>query len=242
MARLKLVLLPGLDGTGVLFQPLLRALPAAIEPIVISYPDHEKLGYDALLPRVMSRLPQDGDFVVLGESFGGPLALRISAARPSGLRALILSASFVSCPYPFVPGWATHLVRSLPFHVLPHYAWIKARLGGYSTPELAALSARTLSQVAPEVFAHRLKEVVRVNVVSELRECTQPLLYIQGTRDRLVPGFNLQRVRAIKPDIECVHLPAPHMVLQEQAAMAASAIENFIARHGLHDMRNSTQS
>ena len=38
-----LVLLPGLDGTGELFQPLLRALPNELQPIVLSYPNRDQL-------------------------------------------------------------------------------------------------------------------------------------------------------------------------------------------------------
>ena len=35
---MKLVLLPGMDGTGRLFEPLLNFLPAWLAPIVIAYP------------------------------------------------------------------------------------------------------------------------------------------------------------------------------------------------------------
>jgi hypothetical protein len=52
-----LVLLPGLDGTGLLFQPLVEALSKDIEPIVVSYPDDIPLGYGELLPLVDGALP-----------------------------------------------------------------------------------------------------------------------------------------------------------------------------------------
>jgi len=39
---MKIVLLPGLDGTGNLFNPLLKAIPQNSEVIVVSYPDVNK--------------------------------------------------------------------------------------------------------------------------------------------------------------------------------------------------------
>src|SRR5271155_2151701 len=89
-----LILLPGLDGTGLLFQPLVAALPAAIQPRIVRYPGHRHLTYHELLPLVMDALPQSGPFILLGESFGGPLATMVAAERPPGLVGLILCASF----------------------------------------------------------------------------------------------------------------------------------------------------
>lgn len=41
---MKVVLLPGLDGTGVLFKPLIDVLSSEINVQIISYPPDEKLG------------------------------------------------------------------------------------------------------------------------------------------------------------------------------------------------------
>jgi len=49
MAITRLVLLPGMDGTGILFEPLLNVLPREWEPIVVRYPPDEARGYDELL-------------------------------------------------------------------------------------------------------------------------------------------------------------------------------------------------
>ena len=43
-----LVLLPGMDGTGDLFAPLLSALSPALRTIVIRYPSDRPLGYAEL--------------------------------------------------------------------------------------------------------------------------------------------------------------------------------------------------
>src|SRR5262245_5039352 len=90
----KLILMPGMDGTGELFAPFLDALGDSIESCVLQYPTHEPLRYSELLPRVRAELPHSGSFVLLGESFSGPLALMLAAEQPAGLCGVVLCASF----------------------------------------------------------------------------------------------------------------------------------------------------
>ena len=73
MTELALVLLPGLDGSGVMFRPLLGHVPPALRPVVVAYPPDKALGYEDLLPLVLDALPSSEPFVILGESFGGRL-------------------------------------------------------------------------------------------------------------------------------------------------------------------------
>jgi len=226
---LQLVLLPGLDGTGVLMRPLLAALPPEITPIVVTYPCDEPLGYDALLARVLAALPTDGPFVVLGESFSGPLALRVAAARPRGLVAVVLCATFVRSPQRGVAKWMGRLVGPSAVRLFPPMAQMKMFFGGYSTPELRALSAEALSLVRPEVLVARLRDVLAVDVTAELAACDVPVLYLRGSRDMVVPSHNLREIRRIRPSVEVAVLPAPHLVLQTQPAAAAAAIARFAA-------------
>ena len=58
-----LVLLPGLEGAGLLFEPLLAALPSSIRTQVVSYPPDQPLSlaeYAALVRKLeRSALPYD---------------------------------------------------------------------------------------------------------------------------------------------------------------------------------------
>src|SRR5262245_23390841 len=110
-----LVLLPGLDGTGNLFRPLLQKLPAEVEPIVLSYPAREFLDYSALAQLALRSLPTDRPVVLLGESFSGPVAVLAAAAQPKGLLGVILCASFVIAPRPWAK-FALPLASLLPLH------------------------------------------------------------------------------------------------------------------------------
>jgi len=115
----KLILMPGMDGTGQLFAPFLDALGDSMESCVLRYPTDEPLGYSELLPRIRTELPQSGSFVLLGESFSGPLTVMLAAEEPAGLRGVILCASFATNPIRWIPRFARTLVRPALFRENP---------------------------------------------------------------------------------------------------------------------------
>ena len=92
------------------------------------------------------------------------------------------------------------------------------------------LMAMALATVSPEVMAARAREVAAVDVTTELRLCRVPLLYLAGEQDRVVGPRCLSAIRRVKPEIEVVELPGPHLLLQTRPAEAAGEIAQFIER------------
>ena len=224
MQSIYIVLLPGLDGTGLLFKPLIEKLPAYLKPIVVDYPTNEKLAYNALLALVINALPKNEPFILLGESFSGPLSIMIAATKPQGLKAIVLSTSFIACPQRMIPKWADLLVFTTPFRASSFFAKIGALFGAYYSDELK----QALSLVKPEVLAYRLREIIKVNVETELAACSLPILYMQGKYDFMVPSSNLVKIKKIKPDVQYVQLKTSHMLLQAKPNEAANSICSFI--------------
>jgi pimeloyl-ACP methyl ester carboxylesterase len=222
-----LVLLPGLDGTGLLFRPLVQALSKDIDPVVVSYPNDVPLGYQELLPLVHEALPSR-PFVLLGESFSGPLAIMAAAGGQAELRGVILCASFVRSPVACLPGWCAHLVRPFVFRFYPAVARLRLLLGRHADPTIRDLAVQAVSRVHSSVLAHRVRAVHRVDVEKQLASCPLPVLYLRGQHDRVVPASAMRRVLRACPHAQVVTLPAPHMVLQTQPAAAAAAIQTFV--------------
>jgi pimeloyl-ACP methyl ester carboxylesterase len=223
-----LVLLPGLDGTGVLFESFVAALPSSITAHVIRYPGNEVKSYDELLPYIQERLPE-GEFAVLGESFSGPLALRLAEQEPRVI-AVILCATFLRNPMRNVPTGMARVVSPFWFRLFPLFARAKTLLGGYSTPELRAMLARAHELVTPHVFASRVREIVRLDARDALVRCKVPVMYLAGANDGVVRRHNAEEVKRLRPDVELVSIPAPHLVLQTAPQEAAKAIANFLER------------
>lgn len=225
-----LLLLPGMDGTGRLFAPLLARLPASVEPVVVGYSRDEPLGYDELLALVRARLPDDGPFVVLGESFSGPLALRLAALRPPGLVGAILVASFVASPLRWAPRWAHRLASPAMFRI---FGRLGGRvLGAHLCPdEIQALFAAANAAVSPAVLARRAREALAVDLESSLPRLDDlPVLVLAARHDRLLGRAATEAIDRVLPRAEVRWIDAPHLLLQARPDEAAAAIAGFVRR------------
>jgi pimeloyl-ACP methyl ester carboxylesterase len=222
-----LMLLPGMDGTGHLFAPLIAALGPDLKARVVSYPADELLGYEALAAIARAALPADEPFILLGESFSGPIAVMLAAEGHAQLRGVVLCCSFVCNPRPLLAGLRV-LLKLLPFAGAPMGILNRLLLGGFSTPALRAALADAVGKVAPKVMRERLRAVVGVDVSGRLADLRVPCLYLQATRDNVVPESAARLVAALRPDTKLVRIAAPHCLLQAAPAEAAAVLGTFI--------------
>jgi pimeloyl-ACP methyl ester carboxylesterase len=224
-----LLLLPGLDGTGRLFEPLLPFLPPSLAAVVVAYPPDRPLDYAALLPHVEAAIPDGREFLVLGESFSGPLALLLAARRSPGLRGIILCASFARSPLPSFARWFRCLIRPWWFRAVPRWLIRRGLLGCFDAPSLARTVEAAIAAVEPVVLAARVRAILAVDVGAQLRVCPVPILYLAATKDCLVSRRSLGYIRGIQPRVEIVPLVSPHLLLQVAPEEAARVIQSFAA-------------
>lgn len=226
----KALLLPGIDGSGRLFAPLLAAEPRGFVPELVSYPPDRPLGYAELVALVREKLPR-GRFVLLAESFSGPVAVRLAAERPPGLVALVLAATFLHRPLDPLLHPIRGLVGARLFGVPMPAAVIRHFLAGGDAPRaLVAELQAAVAAVSPEVMAFRAAEALRVDVREDLAGVDVPILWLAPTRDRLVRTDGAEEVLDLQPDAEVVSLEAPHLVLQRCPHASLARIEELLAR------------
>ena len=85
MKKITVLLLPGMDGTGELFAPFIAALGCEFATLVVTYPTHASLDYAELETIARAAIPQDGAYVIVGESFSGPIAIALAAQATPNL-------------------------------------------------------------------------------------------------------------------------------------------------------------
>lgn len=221
-----LVVLPGLDGLEPLRGELLAALRArGVEACVVAYPADRPMDYPALEAHVNAALP-DAPFVLLGESFSGPLAIRIAARSPPGLVGLVLSTTFARAPVPLtslLAPWVRFAPTRLPASMLSW--WL---LGRWSTPALRSALAATLREVHPDVLRTRVVATLRVDVSRELAGIPVPVLQLVATDDRLLRPGATRFLASQLPHVRSLELPGPHLLLQTRTARCADEIVAFM--------------
>jgi pimeloyl-[acyl-carrier protein] methyl ester esterase len=226
---MKLVLLPGLDGSGRLFAPLVNEL-RDVSTSIITYPNDANAGYVELATHAHKLLPQE-PFVLLGESFSGPIAISLAAQQCSNLRGLILSTTFARNPrtaLAHLRGLAPMMLRMpMPDKLAAHLLYGYNARQHYERALCEAL--RGLSQ---SMIRRRLLSVLDVDVSQALRQINVPILSFVATRDALVPASASKHLRETKPTIREVQLDAPHGLLQIASGAAANEIRRFLASIG----------
>ena len=221
-----LVLMPGLDGTGLLFERLVSALPPNIRTCIVEYPNGT-VPLEKYAAVVAGRLPS-GRVVLLAESFSGIVALYLLRKHDVLAEKVIFVASFGSTPrrylrmlLPFFPAlaWAVPLI--------PSAAWRFFCLGAGATPvDIAKLKA-VLAQVNPRVVAHRLKLVASARIADDPR-IDVPAYYLQAEGDRLVPHNAAEHLRRLFSRFTLLRVPGPHFLLQTSSAECAQLIADIV--------------
>ena len=214
-----------MDGSGEFFAGFAAALSPELEPIVVSYPESE-IGYGELAAHARKALPRR-PFLLVGESFSGPVAISLAASAPPGLLGVVLVCSFARSPLPW-------LSRLLPFAPpvwrMPESIAARLLLGRFSTPEYRRLLASAIKRVPPAVWRARLRAVREVDVTAQLARIRVPILYFRASWDRVVPRAASDWVLRHAKDATPVDLEGPHFLLQARPREAAAQVKKFLGR------------
>jgi pimeloyl-[acyl-carrier protein] methyl ester esterase len=222
-----LVVLPGLDGTGTLHAEFVASVgPAFDAVIVVPYPPDKALGYDALEALVRAQLPPTAPFVLLGESFSGPIALSIAADPPPNLVGLVLSTTFAKSPVPLLSPLGA-LTRIAPVRTLPPSVLSWLLFGRWATPQLEVALQRALLTVSPAVLRSRAGAAIQANVSACLGSIRVPALYLRATHDRLLSAAAGRHILSALSQCARVDIAGPHLLLQAAPVDCARAVSTF---------------
>lgn len=225
-----LVILPGLDGTATLHSAFSDAASTAFDSItVISYPSNQILDYDALERLVRAQLPTTTPFVLLGESFSGPITLSIAANPPPNLLGIVLSTTFAESPVPSFTPFAS-FTRFAPVHSLPLPLLSWWLLGRWATPQWEAALQNALLTVTPEVLRARAGIALRAKALTTCRLVSLPVLYLRGTNDRLLHRHAGEKICEAIAHCTIKDIAGPHLLLQAAPQACALAVSEFTSR------------
>ena len=198
-----LVLVPGMDGTGELFYRQVRLLAASYRVGRYRLRDEAEtmdVLVDDLVGVVRAMSPGGEPAVVVGESFGGAVALSFALARPELVSALVVLNSFprflpqlwlrlaivtlAAVPFPWQAMTVVRRLTAFRLHSrYTHRREIRHFL------ELTAATTR-------RAYLARLKILRRYDVRDRLAEIRAPTLFIASEHDHLVPAVTQARYMA----------------------------------------------
>jgi len=209
------VLVPGMDGTGDLFYRQVPLLEKSYSVATYALRDDAtsmKVLADDLRGVIEQAAPVEKRAIVMGESFGGTVALSTALQHPKHVSGLVVLNSF---PY-FGPQFRLRLAIA-GVSLMP---WGAMTLVRYATSffmhsrhthrdevkkflELTARTTRT-------GYRNRLRILETYDVRERLSEIQCPTLFLASERDHLVPSVVQARLMAERISSASVHVLSGH--------------------------------
>lgn len=227
----ELVVLPGLDGTATLHSGFVSSIAQAFDAVrVVSYPCNQRLDYVELEKIARAALPDSTPFVLLGESFSGPVALSIASSPPANMIGLVLSTTFARSPVPLLSPLA-FLTKVMPVRIVPNRLLSWLLLSRWSSPQLYTELHDAMMMVDPDVIRFRAAAALRARVSdSQLSAIAMPVLYLRATHDRLLSSRAGRHLASTLSDCTLVDIVGPHLLLQAAPEHCARAVAAFAHR------------
>jgi len=214
------LLIPGLDGTGKFYERHLEALNGRYRALPWEYPRCESFDFADLVEELgkATRDEEPGSIAVVGESFGGPVAMHYVLRYPERVRTLLLINTFPSYRRRLRIRLACKLVpllRVRGFSAIKDYVVDRTlRLEGIPEAERRRYS-EIVSLVHMPAYRRRLELVREAALRSRLREIRVPTVILASGRDKIVPSVEEARYMArLIPQSRMVVVPyAGHALL-----------------------------
>jgi len=218
-----LLYVPGIDGTGEHLLGTRARLEERFRVVALRYvgsPASVEHGHEELARAIAAHAASLGlgRFLVLAESFGVAVALRLALEAPGQVRGLALVNGFAHYPArlslalsrlgaPLVP-------RGLFRRTRPLTAWRALFAPRRDPSALRALLALEGAWFDRD-YRRRLAMIARVDLRPRLGEIEVPVRIYASTHDRIVPSLRTAREMVARlPRAEVVSLPrAGHLVL-----------------------------
>ena len=187
------IYIPGLDGTGLLFYRQARLLSHRFRVITFRLRDDAD-SMDALVAEILRHLddavPDGTPVIMVGESFGGALAMSFALAHPERIRALVILNSF-SRITPKIKLYAAIAAAS----VLPWGAmrivrrFTAARLHSSHTHRAEITRFLLLTRATTRRgYIGRLRILTHYDLRRRLKDIRVPTLFLAADEDHLIPS------------------------------------------------------
>lgn len=183
------------------------------------------------------------DYLLVGHSMGGKIALALATRRPAGLRALVLLAPSPPTPEPIEEEMRAKLIAGWG-----HYGPASETLARVTGRPLGgALRERTIFHMMNTnkgAWMAWLRQGSQENISGEMHRIQVPATIVSGDRDKALPTELITReVAARLPQARLVIVPgAGHLLPLEAPRQVADAIRSSVLSSAHRKMANTLAS
>ena len=200
------VLVPGLDGTALLFYRQVPSLSRRFEVLTFPLPDDSTSTMESLVAELHTRIEGERERLgthgvfLAGESFGGALSLSYALAHPSALRGLVILNSFPVIRDRLAILAGPPLLKLMPWGAMPLVRrFTESRLHTSHTldEDLHEFHERSRA-IGKRGYVRRLEILRSYDIRERLHAIETPTLFLAADEDHLVASVDEARYMAAR--------------------------------------------
>lgn len=226
--------MPGLDGTGKLFAPIIPWLQPLFDLTVVTYPDLDS--FNEYVDCAQGQLPDEPGYSLIAESFSGPVALALMARWPAQIGPSILCATFARSPLPAFTSMESHVPEQMfSIGALSEFYLDVDEVEDEDFSETQPLPINVMEQIDGILLKRRIAAFSRIDVSALLPQIEVPILYLNALRDRILSENDAIMMQQNLTNFERVDVDGPHLLLQARPQQCAELIYKHVMFAGNSD-------
>ncbi|WP_371196392.1 alpha/beta fold hydrolase [Glaciecola sp. SC05] len=207
---MNILLLPGMDGTGIMFEPFIKLLPSSADVQIVKLIQEIDVSFEEQAKELVANIKKET--IIIGESYSGLIAHEIGKIAPDSIKHIVFAASFLEQPSSLAKFGKLVPKAMLNYSLYPEFMVKEMLFGKYSSQYLMDLFHRAMSNVPLDLLEYRIKQISNLNPIESVSSI--PSSYLQASDDRLVSGNAAKVFKKAYANIELKQLDGSHFVLQ----------------------------
>jgi len=218
---MEVILLPGLDGTGLLFEFLLQQTPRifSIFPLL-----QEPIDYQPQIELLEQEIGAT-EVILVAESYSGYIAYQLACRGNINIKHIVFVASFLVSP-----SYLIKFINILPLsllkkQLLPSWVLNYFLFGNKSNEKLEKSFYSAINSVSNKVLMHRLRNISRLQ--APIKTIKIPCTYIRAKSDRLINTNSVKIFEKVCIDLTIKTVEGGHFILQSNPETCFEIINNI---------------
>ncbi|WP_462168577.1 alpha/beta fold hydrolase [Pseudoalteromonas lipolytica] len=218
---IKLILLPGMDGTGKLFEPILASLPSNLDAQVITLSSLQGNDIKSQAEEV-ARLIGKQEVIIFAESYSGSIAYELAQFESVNIKHIVFAASFLSRPSYFSKFGAITPLFILRLNLVPSFILSWLFFGSLKRNDQVKLFKQALKLVPNSTLKARLKIIA--SLTEPEKQIKVPCTYIQATKDKLVNPESITVFQRLCVNLKTERVIGGHFIAQSNPKKCAEVV------------------
>jgi pimeloyl-ACP methyl ester carboxylesterase len=208
---LKILLLPGMDGTGVMFEPFINHAPKSAQIKVIKLIQDVGVTYREQAEVIAHGIIGE-NVTIIAESYSGVIAHELIKLAPNSIKHMVFAASFLDRPSIMLPLANIAPNFMLNHSLYPDFIVSRVLFGRYRSSHFLRLFKLAMSEVSIDLLKFRIDQISNLPPFNDTIEIQST--YQQAKQDNLISSSSFNAFSSAYSQINLRQLDGSHFLLQ----------------------------